>query len=548
MTMTPDGGRAVWTADMLKLAGCIVWLERESSEVFRIRNCESCNNLFVRPGDFIDLRYEEDPVGQYERPHRNIRDGLPFLGRVVGNCVDGRIPESMISEELDSLTGNLVVLKKCVDCDEFLISEGAFLGRHLKRRAFISIENSPDPVTGLYGGSEADGVCDCGQAMVRCRSCGRAGCPECSSYSEIGGNWYCSRCSFECQSCGERCGIDGSIAVHDGSRICQGCYDSHYFSCARCENVYHEDDACHGFDGNGEDDENQTLCPSCREALERRLGPSKGTIMDYGYKPAPKFKRQDKEDKPDGWKGFELEVEKAGSVTDRQDMANRMYEILGDAVYYKNDGSLDDGFEMVSHPMSARYWNKTFKPKLKKALSVLIKEGYRSSNTSTCGLHFHLSRTFFSGTIQLYKFLKLVYDSSNRSFIVKVSGRRKIKAMTYAKLSEPRTTSQDTILKKKAKDKFGFDRYQAVNLQNEKTVEVRFFKGTLNYSTFCARLQMISSMIEFSCAASISHTLNDYLAFIRENSQKYKRVYEYFKNVHHFYKVTVAKEGAAQCA
>ena len=59
-------------------------------------------------------------------------------------------------------------------------------------------------------------------------------------------------------------------------------------------------------------------------------------------------------------------------------------------MYIKHDGSIDEGFEIVTHPMSLDYhknnmpWERIFE----KALAM----DYRSHQTSTCGLHIHVDR------------------------------------------------------------------------------------------------------------------------------------------------------------
>ena len=41
-------------------------------------------------------------------------------------------------------------------------------------------------------------------------------------------------------------------------------------------------------------------------------------------------------------------------------------------------------------------------------------------------------------------------------------------------------------------------RYQAINLENENTVEFRIFKGTLNYNTFLASLQFVVEISKYA--------------------------------------------------
>lgn len=67
-----------------------------------------------------------------------------------------------------------------------------------------------------------------------------------------------------------------------------------------------------------------------------------------------------------------------------------------DRLYIKNDSSIEDGFELVTHPMTLDYhinvmpWQNIMK--------CLINMGYMSHKTSTCGLHCHINRTAFGET------------------------------------------------------------------------------------------------------------------------------------------------------
>ena len=65
-------------------------------------------------------------------------------------------------------------------------------------------------------------------------------------------------------------------------------------------------------------------------------------------------------------------------------------------LYTKTGGSLDDGLELVTYPMTLDYhmrympWDDV----LSKARSL----GYKSHQTSTCGLHVHIPREAFGDT------------------------------------------------------------------------------------------------------------------------------------------------------
>ena len=145
--------------------------------------------------------------------------------------------------------------------------------------------------------------------------------------------------------------------------VCEDCANRHTTWCERCDQREPEDEAC-GYQG--------------------------GRIHDYSYKPLPIFHAVDNDPDVDRFMfmGTELEVE------DREchnGGAQIVEDALGNLVYCKHDGSLNNGFEIVTHPMTLAYvhqldWSFTEK---------LIQTGHRSWDTDTCGIHIHVDRRAF---------------------------------------------------------------------------------------------------------------------------------------------------------
>ena len=181
----------------------------------------------------------------------------------------------------------------------------------------------------------------------------------------VGDDALCERCANEeaviCSHCGERIYRDDN-AGDENTPLCQHCYDRWYQSCSCCGRILHEDNVYYR---SGDDDE--PLCLTCynREQDHR-------TIQDYYYKPEPLFRG-------DGprYFGVELEIDEAG---EDNDSARRIMEIANsnglENLYCKHDGSLDDGFEMVTHPMTLEYHMKEMP--WAKILQEAIRLGYTS--------------------------------------------------------------------------------------------------------------------------------------------------------------------------
>lgn len=154
--------------------------------------------------------------------------------------------------------------------------------------------------------------------------------------------------------------------------LCNHCYQTHYTRCSNCDCIIHEDDAYH-FDG----------YDYCRECYDEERGKCRN-IHDYGYKPEPIFYGDSKR-----YFGVELDIDGEGKddgyAEELLDIANESDE----RIYIKSDGSLDDGMEIVTHPMSLEY-HKDFC--WEDIMHHAVKLGYRSHQTSTCGLHIHVNR------------------------------------------------------------------------------------------------------------------------------------------------------------
>jgi hypothetical protein len=184
----------------------------------------------------------------------------------------------------------------------------------------------------------------------------------------------------------------------------------------------------------------------------------------------------------------------------------------------KDDGSLSDGFEIVTHPHTLEAYqtdfNWDFIPKLKR-------NGFRSWNTETCGLHVHVSRTAFGSgespwgrvdrdQIILRKqahelrFMKLIYD--NQRQVERIAGRANNHYATF----------QDKG-KLVSKLKFGNQtngRYSAINTENDATLEVRVFKGSLRKERVLSALEFVAASVEYTRDLKIT-SKNQALSWLR---------------------------------
>lgn len=206
--------------------------------------------------------------------------------------------------------------------------------------------------------------------------------------------------------------------------------------------------------------------------------------------------------------GFELECESRGNDIDdaaRSILNTIENEGFGDEalVYLKEDGSLSEGFEIVSHPMTADFYEQKFPWR---AIEGLRSRGFSAWNSRSCGLHIHMNRSSFVSDKHLWKFLVFIYK--NPSELQRFAGR----SSSYAKFSVDSFlhhydrysndnnggTGASTFIRHAKGLSRNDDRYTAANLQNAQTIELRFFRPSLNTTTVRAALQFCAALHEYT--------------------------------------------------
>ena len=310
---------------------------------------------------------------------------------------------------------------------------------------------------------------------------------------------WCAHCSdtfaHRCGDCGQY--FTRSAMVTDD--ICDRCFSDHYGTCGGCGEPVHNDDSYY------DEDADEDMCRGCHEGTSRQ--PT--GLREYGYKPTPKFHGVGPL-----FLGVELEMEakdcSIGSLREELQTDETLY-------YMKRDGSLSNGLEVVSHPCSLTYHREEFG--WADILQKARKEGARSHDTTTCGIHVHLSRKFFS-RVEETRFVAFVNVHSAN--LIKIARRAGTGYTSYKakELGAKRITTQE-------------GRYEAVNMYNSTTLEVRIFKGTLKYESFMACLEICDAMARFIKGSNIAEIMQStdenwgkFLQFL-SGKPEYANLYNY---------------------
>lgn len=217
------------------------------------------------------------------------------------------------------------------------------------------------------------------------------------------------------------------------------------------------------------------------------------TINQYHYFPSLKLHKiendRDVEGSRTAWAtgkplymGFELEVECPGqNIGSVYETAwSNFGETCDETNFFATrDGSLSNGFEIVSQPRTLRS-HKLFA--WKKWMKALVQAGAKSHDTNTCGMHVHMSKDFLTPR-QWVRFAYFIY--SQNDLVLKLARRTPNRYCKARNVS--RITAGDVGVR-------GRDRYFMVNFTPGNTVEVRIFKGTLKYDTFMATLEFMHAV------------------------------------------------------
>lgn len=311
---------------------------------------------------------------------------------------------------------------------------------------------------------------------------------ECSTFD---GQELCQRCmdaeTVVCSWCGELIWRSENAGTAD-TPLCDRCRDEYYTTCTRCGRLLANEDACYH---RGDEEGDYPYCSHCFEESGCR------GINSYHYKPEPIFYGESQR-----FFGVELEIDGAGEDNDK---ANRVLDIANENglehAYCKHDGSLDDGFEIVTHPMTLKYHLQEMP--WRSVLDEAIRMGYKSHQANTCGLHVHVNRDSFGRTEaeQDICIARILYFFERHwEELLKFSRRTERQLERWATRYGYKEHPLDIL--DHAKKGGGGGRYSSVNLTNEDTIEFRIFRGTLKYNTLIATLQLVERICSVASVMS----------------------------------------------
>lgn len=227
-------------------------------------------------------------------------------------------------------------------------------------------------------------------------------------------------------------------------------------------------------------------CWSCRgdgrdDVYDDVYDDDSGLINSYSFKPEPVFYGA-------GPLFLGAEIEVATPYAERGSVARAAAEAFGSLAYLKEDSSISDGFEIVTHPMSYRYAIDQFPWD---GLTALQEVGAQADDST--GIHVHLSRDGFTSPSHMYRWMKLIYR--NRREVVRVAGRE---SDQWAPFHREARRNVKAYVDKRNTDRFYANRYNAINVANRETLELRIFASSLAPTRVQAALGFAAATAEYA--------------------------------------------------
>lgn len=279
--------------------------------------------------------------------------------------------------------------------------------------------------------------------------------------------------------------------------------------------------------------------------------------------------------------GFELEVQRRNEDDSNDEFAQDIRGLVAEAMNvdakdarkylnFEYDGSVDNGFEMVSGwtdlATHARIMQHVLQDENNRNRWV---GKLRSHNAScSCGLHVHIQKPkslvhaskirYFMSSPTFKEIVKAVARRYNAQY-ARIAGHNNhrepggvnhcdfdhpekcaalhLKARKHRFASDPKGDTRDIVRRMQLNE----DRYEHVNFQNSKTVEFRVFRGTTVFGTFMACLEMTQAVWMYCRDTPASAmSVDSFMEFINKPSQS--------KDTRHLRKLLASKGFAARVA
>lgn len=296
------------------------------------------------------------------------------------------------------------------------------------------------------------------------------------------------------------------IEVENYGTVCESLYvnSSEFHFCDECERCFHENDLV--------ENEYGYFCEECDEILNG--------IPQYHSHDYNEFLTTDKDDENTTLFGVELEVE---TYTSPKGVYEEIKDIIEDEFYVEKDGSLINGFEIISKPFSYNYMVENLENTFEELTDEL--ENYINSDTNSNGMHIHMTKK--NRQHEVYMVALTEYYQKELTIISNREGKQLKRWAKFLFEKEDKDLLNLRMIESEMDDY----RYFACNTSNTDTIEVRIFKSTNDYKMILGYVEIVANMCAYALENKIEEDLSNMPSFTEIATYKYNNGYaEYVLN------------------
>ena len=266
-------------------------------------------------------------------------------------------------------------------------------------------------------------------------------------------NWYNSVDDeiINCSDCGELSYRDDAIYIDSRGDWVGDCCRDNYIYHEGHDEYYHEDEY--------------------PEDEEDRYG-----VFPYDYDVTQQLEFQSANNET---RHISTEIETERRNDCPSDIVHDIHNTMSGFALCKHDGSLENGFEIVTAPATL----SVHKDRWSKFCEKNYADNLSSWNTATCGMHVHVDRASLT-PLDIGKLLVFVNGTRNAEFIKKIAGRdsRQWSAKKFKRVKDALNRS---------------DKYEALATHKPKTIEFRIFRGNIAKQGILRNLEFVDALCNF---------------------------------------------------
>lgn len=345
--------------------------------------------------------------------------------------------------------------------------------------------------------------------------------------------YICRTCAYQlarlCRYCETWRDINSTFHEYGGSNYCESCTSERFTHCDECDQMlpngrFHQGEYHPCFVDlrsllmSYSHKPRPIFHPGYRVEVRHRVWrePGIGEVMRPKELPSPLYMGMELE--------LDLQVSGAARIAASKE-AKRVKEQHARFLYLKSDGTVSDGMELVTHPFT---WNWARNNFPFHEVERLAEVGFLGESGRNNGMHVHVSKSAFEKP-HLWRFLR--FQANSRRELVALARRD---SHNWANWDSAIEQVEDLARYLNRGQRFSNSHHTALNLGNNDTVELRYFKATTDPFILKATLQLINGMHEYTKDLPLRGAKEDgllewgsFASWVVDNAGSYEELGEY---------------------